>query len=492
MKRLLSFFLVFVMVIGLFPIATMATEEYGYIEFHDYAELKDLASKEYSEEVIFQYVVVSHDLVIENDLTMPRNSHLSSDRGIIIPENVTLEASSITCSELVVNGTLKIDSSLLVYDLVDISGTVICNNTWFNIDDTTVVNGWENVILNGDSTFFVTCYTNSMDALKAACDRATADTRNNWTYGFIVRESITISDHIVIPQNSDLELMHCSLTVDKNATLEIHGGAIVMGHLAVYDTLINKADQDTNNWFSIYPEDSGLLEIASGGTYMGNGDFFVWGMGEFDPNTGFSGIDLSLYSVTSDTEHGISWYYTYTEATEPPAPILPTIHGTYTTDLIMPAADLGVSAPDSVLRATLTFTEDGKASATWEAVDLTAFKVFFHDMFVNAYYAMAYGAGITDINEIEKYCMESTGMSVSAYMDTIVTDEAMKAAFTPASTQGSYRYAPENKAIFTDLALMDVPADPAVESSFTVGNGTLYLNAASWGKPDYTFVCTAK
>lgn len=168
------------------------------------------------------------------------------------------------------------------------------------------------------------------------------------------------------------------------------------------------------------------------------------------------------------------------------------VAGTWTTDLTLPAADLGVSAPDSVIRATLTFTEDGKASATWEAVDLTAFKVFFHDMFVNAYYAMAYGAGITDINEIEKYCMESTGMSVSAYMDTIVTDEAMKAAFTPASTQGLYRYNPNQTAIFTDLALMDVPADPAVENSFVVGNGTLYLNAASWGKPDYTFVCKAK
>ena len=175
-------------------------------------------------------------------------------------------------------------------------------------------------------------------------------------------------------------------------------------------------------------------------------------------------------------------------ATEPPV-VLPTIHGTYTADLVMPAADLGVSAPDSVLRATLTFTEDGKATATWEAVDLTAFKIFFHDMFVNAYYAMAYGAGITDINEIEAFCMESTGMSVSDYMYTIVTDAAMKASFTPASTQGTYRYAPENKAIFTDLALMDVPSDPNVPNSFTVENGTMHLNAASWGKPDYTFVC---
>lgn len=171
---------------------------------------------------------------------------------------------------------------------------------------------------------------------------------------------------------------------------------------------------------------------------------------------------------------------------------VPVITSTYTTDLIMPAADLGVSAPDSVLRATLTFTEDGKASATWEAVNLTAFRLFFRDMFVSSYYAMAYGAGITDINEIESFCMESTGMSVTAYMDTIVTEKAINDAFTPASSTGTYSYNDTYTAIFTDLAIMGVSSNPTVENSFVLSDGTLHLNAASWGKPDYTFVCTAK
>ena len=170
----------------------------------------------------------------------------------------------------------------------------------------------------------------------------------------------------------------------------------------------------------------------------------------------------------------------------------PAIAGTYTTDIVFPAADLGISAPDSVIQATLTFGEDGKVTADWEALDLTALKIYFHDMFVNAYYAVAYGSGITNIDEIEAYCLESTGMAVSAYMDTIVTDEAMKAAFTPANTQGSYSYDPDQTVIYTDLALMGVQSDPFVPDTFIVENGTLYLNAASWGKPDYTFVCTAK
>ena len=168
------------------------------------------------------------------------------------------------------------------------------------------------------------------------------------------------------------------------------------------------------------------------------------------------------------------------------------VEGAWTTDFVMPAADLGVSAPDAVLRATLIFGEDGTASCTWEAVDLTAFRIFFHDMFVNSYYALGYGLGITDFNEIEILCRESTGLGVSEYMDTIVTDEAIIAAFSPASTSGTYSYNADHTAIFTDLAIMEVPSDPTVENSFVLGGNTLYLNADSWDKPDYTFVCTAK
>lgn len=173
-----------------------------------------------------------------------------------------------------------------------------------------------------------------------------------------------------------------------------------------------------------------------------------------------------------------------------PKPTEPAIIGTYTTDLVMAAADLGVNASDSVLRATLTFTNDGKANTTWEAVDLTAFRLFFRDMFVNSYYAMAYGIGITDINEIEQFCLNSTGMSVSAYMDTIVTSEAIEAAFTPAPTSGSYKLSDDQSAMYTDMAIMDVQSNPEIANSFVIGDGTMYLNAASYGKPDYTFVCT--
>ena len=180
--------------------------------------------------------------------------------------------------------------------------------------------------------------------------------------------------------------------------------------------------------------------------------------------------------------------------TEPPVigPTIPTITGTYTTELVMYAEDLGVNAPDSILQATLTFGAGGTVSCTWEALDLTALRIFFHDMFVNAYYAMAYGAGITDIAEIERFCMESTGMSVSDYMDTLVTDQAMIESFTPAPTSGTYCHNADHSAILTNLPIMDVPSNPSVENSFFFDGNILYLNAASWDKPNYTFICTRK
>ena len=163
------------------------------------------------------------------------------------------------------------------------------------------------------------------------------------------------------------------------------------------------------------------------------------------------------------------------------------ITGTWQTDITMSAADLGVNAPDSVLRATLTFSDDGHVTADWEALDLTAFRLFFHNMFVNAYYAVAYSAGITDINEIEQYCMNSTGMSVSAYMDTIVTNEAMIAAFTPASTQGQYLLQDNN--VYLDITLMGNTSNPDIPNPITFDGSTMYLNAASFGQSNYTFAC---
>ena len=177
-----------------------------------------------------------------------------------------------------------------------------------------------------------------------------------------------------------------------------------------------------------------------------------------------------------------------TEPTEP-EPQLPSIAGKWQTDVVFPAAEMGVSAPDSVLRATMTFGEDGQASVTWEAIDLTAIKEYFHQMFVNAYYACAYGAGVTSLEDIERMCMESSGMSVSDYMYAFMEPYDMKAMFTPASTSGRYIYNEDHSAIYTDMPIMEAASDAAIANVFRVTGDHMTLNAASYGKPEYTFAC---
>ena len=163
------------------------------------------------------------------------------------------------------------------------------------------------------------------------------------------------------------------------------------------------------------------------------------------------------------------------------------ITGTWETDFTFSAAELGVEASDSVLRCTLNFQTDGTVSAAWAPVDMTALRLYFHQMFVSAYYAMAYGMGMTDIHEIEATCQESTGMTVSAYMDTIVTPAAIEAAFTPANDFGTYAVIGSD--LYLTLTLLGTPSDSAIPNSMVRGGGTLYIQAASFGRSDYTLIC---
>lgn len=167
-----------------------------------------------------------------------------------------------------------------------------------------------------------------------------------------------------------------------------------------------------------------------------------------------------------------------------------TMVGTWQTDFVFPAADLGVMAADSVLRCELAFAADGTVTADWTAVELASIRTYFHQMFVNAYYACAYGAGYTSLEAIEQFCMESTGKSVSEYMDAFLDSYDMYALFTPASTSGTYRVSDDATQLYLDITLMGNVSDPSIPNSCVTEGDTMNINAASFGKPDYTFVCT--
>lgn len=166
------------------------------------------------------------------------------------------------------------------------------------------------------------------------------------------------------------------------------------------------------------------------------------------------------------------------------------IAGSWYTDITLSAADLGVNAPDACLRAHVTFGDNYTCTVNWEVIDLTAIRMYFHQMFVASYYACAYGAGMTDLNEIEALCVETTGKSVSDYMSALLDQFDMNALFTPPASTGTYQYDGTHTAIYTNMPFMAVESNGTVADTFTVDGNTLLLNAASWGKPEYTFHLT--
>lgn len=164
------------------------------------------------------------------------------------------------------------------------------------------------------------------------------------------------------------------------------------------------------------------------------------------------------------------------------------IIGTWETDIVFPAADLGVQAEDIRFRCALNFTKEGVVTANWTSVELNAIKLYFHQMFVNSYYACAYAAGYTELEAIEAFCMESTGKSVSDYMMSFLDGYDMKAMFTPAPAGGTYTYSAGQ--LFWDLQLMELTSDPAVANPCTIDGSTMNIQLVSHGNPDYTMTCT--
>lgn len=164
------------------------------------------------------------------------------------------------------------------------------------------------------------------------------------------------------------------------------------------------------------------------------------------------------------------------------------IVGAWETDFVFPAADFGVEAEDIVFRCTLRFTEGGTVTADWTSVNLTAIKLYFHQMFVNTYYAYAYSAGYTTVEDIEAFCVRSTGMGVSDYMLSFLEDYDMEAMFTPAPAGGTYEY--RSGKLRWDLKLMNLASGPSVSNPCTIDGDTMTITPISHSQPRHTMTCT--
>ena len=168
------------------------------------------------------------------------------------------------------------------------------------------------------------------------------------------------------------------------------------------------------------------------------------------------------------------------------------ITGIWETDFIFSASDLGVNGKDIVFRCELTFKEDGSLASKWSAIELSSIKVYFHQMFVNAYYACGFGAGCTSIEEIESACVASTGKSVTEHVDAFLDGFDMNTIFCPADCEGTYEYGDKGSEVYLDIMLMGQNSNPTIPNSYVINENTLDISADSFGQPHYIMNCKLK
>lgn len=159
------------------------------------------------------------------------------------------------------------------------------------------------------------------------------------------------------------------------------------------------------------------------------------------------------------------------------------ITGTWETEVRFPASDLDVQANDITYHFQITFHEDGTVTTAWEALDLSALRLYFHQMFISAYYYCAYGSGISDPAEVERLCWQSTGMTVSDYILSFLDSFNMEALFTPTGEFGFYKV--EGSDLYLELTLMGNPSDSTLPNPLVrIGNSLqITLSGYDLGDP---------
>ena len=159
----------------------------------------------------------------------------------------------------------------------------------------------------------------------------------------------------------------------------------------------------------------------------------------------------------------------------------PAIIGAWETYLTFPSSVVGQNTNDIIYRCRLDFLGDGTVRTSYQPVELSAIKLFYHEFFCTAYYATAYGAGYTSMEAIEEYCMETTGLCVADYMFVLLGGYDMYAIFTPQPIQGVFQMDNPNSIRFA-LLFFGVQSDPFISNYVSIKGDTMLLHTKSFGE----------
>lgn len=271
------------------------------LTFSSIEELKELAAQTYDEWTNISYIG-SEPLVIDESITISENVMIHAwDREIRITENGSLNMGDISCDTLIVEGEMTA-SWVDVLSKVEITGTLNLKNS-LNIKEITDLTGLDHIRFLENWAHIDCDYQNVDEArMFELIEAAYAATDSHWVYSIYpdTEGEIILEQDLTLPKNTRLHL-NMPMTVAEGFTLTLECRNVCLYHnLTVEGTLLNQSHVE------IQYENGGLLTIAEGGTYTGNGQISIYEESLDDPTPAVPGLDLSQWEVRQDGDY---WWY---------------------------------------------------------------------------------------------------------------------------------------------------------------------------------------
>lgn len=281
------------------------TDEWGTYLFSSYDELKELASRTYTDYSSANYVG-AEPLIIESDLVIPENLELHSYEGqnVVVPQDVTFSAGSICFDHFTVEGTANCEH-IYAFQSLTIRGTLNIS-IGISVNQDTELTGEENISYKYDwSTIDRRYEITDNNVLKEAVATASTSENPRWRFGlWFGSQQMYIEESITIPGNCHIESHYqgMPIVINPGCAIKIECDAVIELPITVRGTLEN------NNRIVVHYDFGGSITFADGGQYAGTGDILVRTDSSALLQEMISGLDLTEMEVVENNDDWGHWW----------------------------------------------------------------------------------------------------------------------------------------------------------------------------------------
>ena len=280
-------------------VSTFSIEEVnGGFNFTTFAELKELASRSYDQEVLATYTGEGR-LVISEDLVLPRNLALSCAE-LYIPQGVTLDASGheisstgIQVGSLVVDGTISSVSTTVRGELTvnGIFNNYHCIDIISETSEVFQIVGRENIKAMREYTYIFKKYSaNSIAEIQALID-AEEPSEPSISYYAELNGDAAVAGTLDIPDN-------WCVAVDGSFTIPSGSSVTVSGGLDILATCTVSGELTTVNNGAIFLYGDGRIQV------LGGASFTASCITEADPKQVIQGVNWDHYEIENNSPNG--------------------------------------------------------------------------------------------------------------------------------------------------------------------------------------------